>query len=361
MNRLRCHRCEAEREPDPDAPGRCDCGGVLSPERAAFSQGQRPVPAVAALDGVDGVPSEVGDTSTHSLPGTADRHGASSLVVKQEGANPAGSVRDRSAAAGVAAARAAGYDGVVTAAAGDAGVAVAAYAARAGLEASVYLPSRARFDAKAAVNVHGGDMTVVRGRLADARGAAADADGRDVAAFASPWAHDALVGVGAEIGEVDHVVAPASDGALVLGLDAGLPERVAIHAVQPSGCAPIVAGLERVGDEPELDPAVDAVEAPDTVVGELEDPDPPGGRAAVAALRDRDGDAVAVSDDEALDVGLAIARRDGWLPSLAGAVALAGCEHIGERIAGGSVAVVDPGFGRLDADGFRSRLMARGE
>lgn len=369
--RLRCLRCgDATDHVGPDAVGRCDCGGVLSPSDADET-GDDGLwsPAVERVVARDNLLDVAGATPTRALPATADAVGVDALHVKDEGATPTGSVRDRGAAAAVAAAHAGGHEAVATAAAGDGGVAVAAYAARAGLDAAVYLPSRARFDAKAAVNVHGADMTVVRGRLGDAREAAADADGCDCSPFASPWYHDALGGVGAELLDggdpergrpiPDHVVLPVADGGLYVGLDAVLPDGIGLHAVQPAGCAPVV---ETAGSDAVAEPEDVAVDAPDTVVGELEDPAPPAGPEAVAALRRRGGGAVAVEDGAVLDRGVDVARCDGRLPSLAGAAALEGCARLADRFdADDAVTVVDPGFGRLDVDGFRSRLMGRGE
>lgn len=382
MMRFSCRRCDASRPIALDAPARCDCGGLfVATEPVATKPGEEPAGprgaawrrvAGAAETGDDAAPLATGATPRRPLPGLADVLGVEALAVKDEGANPTGSVRDRSAVADVAVARAAGSDGVATAAAGEAGVAVAAHAARADIDASIYLPSRARFDDKAAVNVHGADMTVVRGRLSDARATADDAGARDVSPGATPFGHDALAAVGAELaGRVDegpgdrqatppdHVVVPLSDGGLTVGLDVGLPDDVTLHGVQPAGCAPIVDAVDGTDHGAGSPPAVDD---PDTVVGECEDPEPPLGAAASAVVATRNGGAVAVEDDPTLDAGVAAARRDGWLPSLAGAVALAGCETLSDRFdEGDAVTVVDPGFGRVDVDGFRSQLMGRGE
>src|SRR5205814_1552312 len=69
------------------------------------------------------------------------RHGFADLWVKEEGANPTGSFKARGLAAAVTRATLAGARRFVVPTAGNAGVALAAYAARAGVAARVYAPA----------------------------------------------------------------------------------------------------------------------------------------------------------------------------------------------------------------------------
>lgn len=331
---------------------RCSCGGILDPRYDDFGVGEgEGMWRYTDLPVEPGQAVSTGEGSTPLVELDDALDGIDPLLVKDEGRNPTGSVHDRSMSAAVSVAAEEGAEEAVLYSAGDSGVSAAAYCARAGLSCSVYVPSRAPFHAKALVNVHDADMTVVGGRLPGARREARGAsDGtRSLSVFENPYVHDAFKTVAYEVtaAEPSHVVCSVGTGALYLGLDKGLPPHVGLHAVQPEGCAPIVRAHESG--------RYTAWESPDTVVGELEDPDPPGAGPVLEALQDRGG-AASVGDGDALDAGLEAARQ-GIELSPAGAVALAGCRELGLD---GTVVVVNPSAGAKYADVLRNRLVYHG-
>ncbi len=295
------------------------------------------------LPDVEPVTMGEGGTPLVGAPQLGDEYGVDGLLFKDEAHNPTGSIEDRGASVAVSVAHNEGAERVSLYAPGDAAVSVAAYAARAGLESKAYVPSRARFDAKSSVNVHGGSMKVVRGNFEDAREAARDDDGYSLSAGETPYRRAGARTVTDEIEDetdADAVVCPVGSGTTYLGLCDGLPDGVNLHAAQPEGCATLT------GD----------VETPDTVVGELEDPSPP----ALDALREtaeERGSAVSVTDGEALDACLA-AAREGVSLAPSGGVALAA---LGELDVSGTVVVVNPSSGRLFADALRNRMVYHGE
>src|SRR5699024_7309770 len=130
----------------------------------------------------------------HGWPGPGGRPRGGRGVVEGEGRDPAGSFKDRGHALAVSAASQHGASDIALASAGNAGQSAAAYAARAGLDSHVFVPSRANFVNKAMINVHGGDMTVVGGRFADAAAACSDAledhDWYSTNSFSTPYRHD---------------------------------------------------------------------------------------------------------------------------------------------------------------------------
>ncbi len=299
------------------------------------------------------VTMDEGGTPLVPAPRLADEYGVESLLFKDESRNPTGSVEDRGASVGVSAAVEEGAERVTLYAPGNAAVSVAAYASRAGIESHAFVPSRARFDVKASVNVHGGDMKVVRGNLNDAREAAREAqdDGFSLSPGETSYRRVGARTVGDEIAEavdadgdldVDAVVCPVGSGTTYLGLSDALPDSVDLHAAQPEGCATLV----------------EDVETPDTVVGELEDPSPPD----LDVLRetvDENGRAVAVTDGEALDACLA-AAREGVSLAPSGGVALAAVEELDVSDAD-TVVVLNPSSARLFADALRNRMVYHGE
>jgi threonine synthase len=105
-----------------------------------------------------------------------------------------------------------------------------------------------------------------------------------------------------------------------------------------------------------------AVEHPDTVVGPLEIPDPAGGDAALAAIRESDGTAVALSDDDILGGAQTLAEA-GLPASVTGGAALAAARSLTERgdlDVSSEVVLVNPVSGSKEADLMRSHLMRQG-
>ena len=295
------------------------------------------------LPDVEPVTAEEGGTPLVDAPGLADGYGADEVVVKDESRNPTGSIHDRAASVAVSVAREEDADTVIGYAAGDLAVSVAAYAGRADIGSHAYVPSRARFDVKASVNVHGGSMDVVRGNLEDARESAREDDRYTVSSpderLRDGYATAARETVDGE-GNVDAVVCPVGTGDVYRAFADAVPDDVSVHAAQPEGCATLL----------------NDVETPDTVVGELEDPSPPE-LDELRGIAEESGGAVAVSDGEALDACLD-AAREGVSLSPAGGVALAAVDELDVS---GTVAVLNPALGRLSADALRNRMVYHGE
>lgn len=385
MKRLEGFRCaDCGATVSPPVATRCpDCGDILDAEYDTSNL------AEDASDEFEGSwpgepllpfrPDGMGEGKTPlvSAPTLAEELDVEELYIKDESANPTGSFVDRGMAMVAEAAARAGADGLSLATAGNGGQSAAAYAARNGLSARAFVPSRATFVTKAMINVHGGDMNIVEGRYADARTSyegehpPGDASGWFPAGpFDSPYRHEGLKSIYAELvadlGEVpDAIVAPTGHGTLPTALWKAAREFEFLGVVdavprlliaQPAGCAPIV---EAIRDGARVEPW----DVPDTVVGDLEIPDPNGGRPAVESVEGSGGDAVAVTDDDLLDSAVTLAQHDGLTPSVAAGTAAAAAWQLRERgeLSGEDVVVlINPATGNKDADIIRSRLMSRG-
>ncbi|WP_435182869.1 pyridoxal-phosphate dependent enzyme [Halobellus sp. EA9] len=323
----------------------------------------------------DPVTADEGGTPLVSAPTLADDAGLGSLSIKDESRNPTGTVLDRGLAPAVTAAREADADLAALATPGNAGQSAASYAGMAGIRSYAFVPSRAPFSNKAMVNVHGGEMRVAGGRYPDAEAALHEqlqSEWYTLQEFDNPHRHDGLKTVAFEIAESaswdlpDAVVVPAGTGEVVAGVAKGFRELREIglidalppvYAVQPSGCAPLVAAAER-GDE-----TVEPWESPDTIVGELEIPEPKGAAAALAAVEATGGAFVAVDDDDSLESAVVAAQEAGVEVGAAGGVALAGAGTLADDGALGSgddVVVVNTESGTKTADVLRSHLMGKG-
>jgi threonine synthase len=127
-----------------------------------------------------------------------------------------------------------------------------------------------------------------------------------------------------------------------------------VIAAQPSGCAPIAAAFESGS-------AVEAWDHPDTIVGELEIPDPAGGDLAVEAVSETGGDVVTVDDDAILASAVASAQAAALEVGAAGGAALAAADALSEELDDdASVVVVNTESGVKTADVLRSHLMGQG-
>ncbi len=305
----------------------------------------------------------------------ATEAGIGALSIKDESRNPTGTVLDRGLSAAVTAAREADADLVALATPGNAGQSAASYAGLAELRSYAFVPSRAPFSNKAMVNVHGGEMRVAGGRYPDAEAALHEqlqSEWYTLQEFDNPHRHDGLKTVAFEIAESlswalpDAVVVPAGTGEVVAGVvkgfrdlrEVGLVDAVPpVYGAQPSGCAPLVTASAAGADAP------DPWESPDTIVGELEIPDPNGGAAALAAVAETDGGFVAVDDDDALESAVVAAQRAGLEVGAAGGVALAAVETLADQgtlDADDHVVAVNTESGTKTADVLRSHLMGKG-
>jgi len=372
---------------------RCpDCGGPLdvrydyadlddareAVERARFD-------GLARYDPVLPAPADrlvtvgEGATALVDCPGLAEDVGVGSLLVKDEGRNPTGTVRDRAFAVSVTAASDHATD-VALPTTGDGGQSAAAYAARAGLGVEAFVPARSTFVAKAMTNVHGGEMSVVEGRYDDAVAAfeSATADAREsgtaprsLAPGDTPYRHEGLKTLLWEVVEQldwtvpDAVVHPTAHGEgatgshkaarelVELGLVDGLP---ALSVAQPDACAPVVEAWSSDATAPAR------WDRPDTLVGALEVPDPALGGPALGAVRETGGRAVAVSDEAALDAAVALAE-EGVEASATGGIGAAAARRLaadGHLGADDTVVIVNPVAGNKENDVLRSHLMRAG-
>jgi threonine synthase len=291
-------------------------------------------------------------------------YGFESLWIKEEGINPTGSFKARGLAAAVTRAVRAGARRFVVPTAGNAGVALAAYATRAGAQARVYAPATTPPPILTQIKAFGGDLVLLDGHIGDcgkaARAFAAETGAVDVSTLREPYRIEGKKTLGLELAEQlgwtlpDAIVYPTGGGTGLIGMWKAFQELQAggwvdtplprMYSVQATGCAPVIRAFESGADR--CTPWPD----PRTIAAGLRVPGPLGDRLMLRALRESRGGAVAVSD-EALSAaaremqtaeGVDAAPEGG--AALAGAVALLRGGHIG---AGERVVVFNTGAGWL--------------
>ncbi len=363
---LRCSGCEQSWPLDP-ARWRCDCGGVLEIEGApSFDPAHvkesdrtlwRYQSALPLPDGA--TPVTLGEGGT---PLVATEWEGQPLYLKAEHLNPTGSFKDRGATLLVTALKAAGAQNVSDDSSGNAGAALAAYAARAGLCANVYVPAHASLVKQRQIAVYGAEVTPVPGPRSEAALAVRQAVEKGVvyASHAySPFYSQGMKTIAFELWEQlgrrapDSVVTPVGHGGLLLGLHQGFAELLAtglierwprIFGVQAQACAPLARAWEHGASD------VEPVEEHDTIAGGVRIAAPPWGRAILAGVRESDGAILALPDEAILTAQKKLAHQGVYIEPTS-ALVVAASERLRGRLGETPVAV-------LTGSGFKTPLPA---
>jgi threonine synthase len=234
------------------------------------------------------------------------------IYFKCEYLNPTGSFKDRGSVVLMSALCAAGVEAAVEDSSGNAGASFAAYAARAGIRARVFVPEYASGPKRAQIEAYGAQVVCTPGP----RSAASEAVRREAEAGAVYASHaylpHGIAGMATvafeiyeQLGEAPgSVVLPVGQGSLFLGiflgykamLDAGEIERLpALIGVQAGACAPIwavysagAAGLELIREG-------------ETVAEGIRILHPRRGDEVLAAVDESGGRMVAVDETEILE------------------------------------------------------------
>lgn len=267
------------------------------------------------LDAVNVVSLGEGFTPLLDAPRLGKEIGSRNLVVKDEGQNPTGTFKARGLSAAVSKAKELGARGVTIPTAGNAGGALAAYAARAGLPAHVFMPSDAPDANKKEVSHAGGVLHLIDGLIGDAgeqsRALAADRGMFDLSTLQEPYRAEGKKTMGYEIAEQcgwtfpDAIVYPTGGGTGVVGIWKAAEELEALgwtdgkrprfFCVQAEGCQPIVRAFE-CGEA-----HARAWENAHTIAHGMRVPSAVADYLILGVLRESNGGAVAVSDSDMLE------------------------------------------------------------
>jgi threonine synthase len=265
------------------------------------------------------------------------------VLLKQEAGNPTGSFKDRGLSLAVNRARELGAPGVQLPSAGNAAIALSAYAAAAGLPARVALP----LDTPAAVEErcrsYGADVHRA-GRTLVESGAHLSRLGGDfwtLATLKEPYRVEGKKTMGLELAEQlewklpDWIVYPTGGGTGIVGMAKAFDEleelgligaaRPRLVVAQAAGCAPLVRAFER--GETSAVPWED----PRTTVWGLRVPQGVGDFLVLRALRASRGIAIAVEEEGLDETAVRVSRAEGVLVGPEGALALSALERLWRR------------------------------
>ncbi|HLA91084.1 MAG TPA: threonine synthase [Gemmatimonadaceae bacterium] len=319
----RCRLCGAESEPAPNAI--CEhCLGPLEPlyprTRALPDRDDiaRRAPSLwryrewLPFEGTPVHSRDTGFTPLVEAPRLAAALGVARAWVKNDAvSHPSLSFKDRVVATAINAAHALGLDTIGCASTGNLANAVAAHAARAGLEAWIFVPEDLEPEKILATAIYHPHLVRVKGHYDDVNRLClqlADRFGWGIVNVnLRGYYGEGSKTVAFEIAEQlgwrlpTAVVAPMAGGSLVTKLKRGFGEFLAaelvsgplprLYGAQAEGCAPIVRLLERGGIriEPEI---------PRTIAKSIAIGNPADGQFAVKAMRETGGWGAKVSDAE---------------------------------------------------------------
>lgn len=284
-----------------------------------------------------------GDTPLLALNNLGSVFGMEHLYVKDESFNPTATFKARGLAAAVSKALELGIESFVIPTAGNAGGALAAYCARAGLEAHIFMPQDAPPINQQEVCVLGANLYLVEGLITDAAREAALATREHgwfpVSTFKEPYRVEGKKIMGYELAESfnwklpDVIIYPTGGGTGLVGMWKAFqemeelgwigPERPRMVSIQSSGCAPIICAFEE--DAERISPWNHNAE---TIAAGLRVPTVFADRLVLQALHDSGGTACAVSDQSIQDAQAKLAASEGIFAAPEGAATLAGLESL---------------------------------
>jgi threonine synthase len=337
MNGYRCFACDETQAPDFSGWVCPTCGGnldVVNDNDTILEQiGQSPFDTPR-------LPLRIGRTPLYAAERLGQSIGLRNLFLKDDTVNPSASSKDRASAAAVLRALDMGVDTVAVASTGNAGSSLACVAAAAGINAVVFVPESAPVAKLTQALSFGATVLAVRGNYDDAFDlclAASDEFGWfNRSTGFNPFTREGKKICAWEIwasldGRVpDRVVVPTGDGNILSAMWKGWCELQAVGLIdrlpkidcaQSSGSDAITRTVQKVQSGAPVDwstvrlEAVDANTIADSIAVDL----PRDGLAAVRAIVESGGCAVAVPDNEILGAIPEMASLSGIFPEPAAA------------------------------------------
>jgi threonine synthase len=265
--------------------------------------------------------------------------------IKDEAQNPTGSFKDRGLCLAVSRAKELGVKKIAIPSAGNAGGSLSAYAARVGIEANVFMPKDTPAANQIEVRQYGARLTLVDGLINDCGRIIAErkaAEGWfDVSTLKEPYRVEGKKTMGYEIAEQlnwklpDVIIYPTGGGTGLIGMWKAFAEmeemgwigkdRPRMVSVQASGCAPIVRAFAEGKNIAE--PWQNAK----TVASGLRVPQAVADFLMLRALRESEGTALSVSDDEMLAEIPRVGRAEGIFFCPEGAACVAALRQLAKQ------------------------------
>ena len=268
--------------------------------------------------------------------------GVDELWVKDESRLPTGSFKARGLAMAVSKAKELGLKKLAIPSAGNAATALSIYAARAGMEANIFMPKDAPAFNRNTCQLAGANVTLIDGLITDAGKIVAQRKSQegwfDVSTLKEPYRVEGKKTMGLELAEQfdwklpDVIIYPTGGGTGIVGMWKVFQEleeigwigakRPRMISVQSAGCAPIVKAWEE--GKTEAEPWQNAK----TIAAGLRVPQAVGDFLILDAIRHSNGAAIAVTDAEIQEGLKTLATSEGILSCPEGAATIAGLRKL---------------------------------
>ncbi len=274
-----------------------------------------------------------GGTPLRRLERSGPKFGIPELWLKDEAGNPTGSFKARGLSMAVSKALELGTRKFVIPTAGNAGGALSAYCARAGAKARVFMPRQTPVLFQRECSLFGADVSLVEGNISDCAHRIAQECGPewfDVSTMKEPFRLEGKKTMGYEIAEQFHwevpdvILYPTGGGTGLIGIWKAMQEMTELGwisgkmprmvAVQAEVCSPIVRAFDAGASKakPWQDPGL-------TIANGLRVPGAFAHELILSILRESEGTAVAVSEEEMREGLSEMARLEGVLLAPEGA------------------------------------------
>jgi threonine synthase len=274
-----------------------------------------------------------GWTPTFKLQRLSNSIGMDSLWIKDESPNPTGSFKARGISAAVSKAKELGIKDGIIPTAGNAGGAMAAYCAKAGMNATVVMPAHTPKAFQMECELFGAELILVEGLISDCAKKVAEMNdgGRyfDFSTMKEPYRLEGKKTMGYEIAEQmnwllpDVILYPTGGGTGLIGMWKAFNEMIEMGwienkmprliAVQSDQCRPVVETFLQGKISSPLK---------QTIANGLAVPTPFAQTLIQKVLRETNGNAISVSEEDIIKSVKEIASTEGLLIAPEGAALL---------------------------------------
>jgi threonine synthase len=308
-----------------------------------------------------------GGTGLHSCQRLVNILGVKHLYVKNEGENPTGSFKDRGMTVGITKAVELNMKTVICASTGNTSASLAAYAAKAGLQCIVLIPSgKIAYGKLAQAMIYGAKVVQIRGNFDHALKMVLELSEKHREVYLlnsiNPYRLEGQKSLAYEICDQlnreppDRVVLPVGNAGNIsaiwkgftefhkLGLIDKLPKMTGIQA---EGAAPIARAIKNGKDK------IVPIDKPETIATAIRIGAPISWKKAIRAIRESGGTAETVTDKEILEAQKMLARSEGLFVEPASASSIAGLKKLfeaGKIDKDEAVVCVTTGHGLKDPD-----------
>jgi threonine synthase len=249
---------------------------------------------------------------------------------KDETIEPTGSYLDRSSALFISIISSLGYKNVITYSTGNLGASLSAYSSKAGLKMQVYIRPGIDLGKLYQMIAYGAEVNIIE----NFKEKIIKKGDSVIAIEYNPLINEAKKTIMWELffqlnqNLPDYIILPMGEGGLVYSTFKMLIElknlikskinKMKIIGVQPEGCAPIVKAFEKGLD------IIEVEYESRTKIFDLSVMNPRFGNAALKAIRETNGYAISVNEDEIFNATMILAKKEGILAEPAASLTLAG-------------------------------------